>query len=109
MQCIRHVTELGWKSVGVLELTALPSVGPARWIPWVQAADVLLVEGNNKVSGAGGGGFIMLLSDPERRFAIVNALNANGGEASAVKLTFEGVEGWVVPDFDSSNRRARPM
>ncbi len=62
-----------------------------------------------KVSGAGGGGFIMLLSDPERRFAIVNALNANGGEASAVKLTFEGVEGWVVPDFDSSNRRARPM
>jgi D-glycero-alpha-D-manno-heptose-7-phosphate kinase len=60
-----------------------------------------------KVSGAGGGGFIMLLSDPERRFAVINALNANGGEASAVKLTFEGVEGWAVPDFESNARGGR--
>jgi dipeptidase E len=37
--------ELGWKSLGVLELTALPSIGKDRWIPWVQAADVLLVNG----------------------------------------------------------------
>lgn len=39
--------ELGWKSLGVLELTALPSVGEARWVPWVRAADVLLVEGGD--------------------------------------------------------------
>lgn len=51
-----------------------------------------------KVSGAGGGGFIMLLADPERRFSIIQALNAAGGEAGAVKLTFEGVEGWAVPE-----------
>ena len=38
---------LGWKSVGVLELTALPSVGKERWVPWVQAADVLLVNGGD--------------------------------------------------------------
>ncbi len=37
--------DLGWKSVGVLELTALPSVGEQRWIPWVREADVLLVAG----------------------------------------------------------------
>ena len=36
---------MGWKSVGVLELTALPSIGRERWIPWVQEADVLLVDG----------------------------------------------------------------
>lgn len=42
-------TELGWKSVGVLELTALPSIGPERWMPWVQAADVLLVDGGEAV------------------------------------------------------------
>jgi dipeptidase E len=41
------MTELGWKSVGVLELTALPSIGPARWIPWVREADVLLVDGGD--------------------------------------------------------------
>ena len=41
------MTELGWKSVGVLELTALPSIGEPRWIPWVRAADVLLVNGGD--------------------------------------------------------------
>ncbi|MEP6502881.1 MAG: Type 1 glutamine amidotransferase-like domain-containing protein [Betaproteobacteria bacterium] len=41
--------ELGWKSLGVLELTALPSVGRARWEPWVRQADVLLVNGGDAV------------------------------------------------------------
>jgi len=39
--------ELGWKSIGVLELTALPSVGKERWVPWVRDADVLLVNGGD--------------------------------------------------------------
>ena len=39
--------ELGWKSVGVLELTALPSIDPQRWVPWVRDADVLLVDGGD--------------------------------------------------------------
>lgn len=37
--------DLGWKTVGVLELTALPSIGEDRWMPWVREADVLLVDG----------------------------------------------------------------
>jgi len=41
------MTELGWKSVGVLELTALPSIGQDRWEPWVRQADVLLVNGGD--------------------------------------------------------------
>jgi dipeptidase E len=36
-----------WASVGVLELTALPSIGKERWVPWVQEADVLLVDGGD--------------------------------------------------------------
>ncbi len=39
--------ELGWKSVGVLELTALPSIDEERWVSWVRAADVLLVNGGD--------------------------------------------------------------
>lgn len=39
--------ELGWQSVGVLELTALPSIDKARWLAWVQQADVLLVDGGD--------------------------------------------------------------
>ena len=34
---------LGWKSLGVLELTALPSIADEAWIPTVQEADALLV------------------------------------------------------------------
>ena len=39
--------DLGWKSVGVLELTALSSIGEERWVPWVREADVLLVDGGD--------------------------------------------------------------
>jgi dipeptidase E len=41
--------ELGWGSLGVLELTALPSIDEERWIPWVREADVLLVNGGDAV------------------------------------------------------------
>jgi dipeptidase E len=39
--------ELGWKSLGVLELTALPSIDKDRWVPLVQETDVLLVAGGD--------------------------------------------------------------
>ena len=41
--------ELGWKSIGVLELTALPSLDRERWVSWVQETDVLLVNGGDPV------------------------------------------------------------
>lgn len=43
----KEVTGLGWASLGVLELTALPTVGTERWVPWVREADVLLVDGGD--------------------------------------------------------------
>jgi len=39
--------ELGWKSVGVLELTALPGIDAERWIPLVRRTDVLLAAGGD--------------------------------------------------------------
>ena len=41
----RNFTGLGWASLGVLELTALPTIGAERWVPWVRETDVLLVDG----------------------------------------------------------------
>ncbi len=38
---------LGWKSLGLLELTALPSIDKERWVPLVQETDALLVEGGD--------------------------------------------------------------
>ncbi len=39
------MTGLGWRSVGIVELTALPTIEEERWVPWVRDADVLLVDG----------------------------------------------------------------
>lgn len=41
------MVELGWKSVGVLELPALPSIDQERWVQWVRETDVLLVNGGD--------------------------------------------------------------
>jgi len=38
---------LGWKSLGVLELTALPSLDEERWVPLLRETDVLLVDGGD--------------------------------------------------------------
>ncbi|MGY4976262.1 Type 1 glutamine amidotransferase-like domain-containing protein [Streptomyces sp. 900105755] len=41
------MTGLGWRSVGVLELTALPGIDRERWVSWVRDADALLVNGGD--------------------------------------------------------------
>ena len=41
------LSELGWNSLGVLELTALPSMKEALWVPKVHEADALLVWGGD--------------------------------------------------------------
>lgn len=41
------LTELGWESVGVLELSALPSIDREVWAPTVAAVDALLFWGGD--------------------------------------------------------------
>src|SRR5207302_5807597 len=41
------MTSLPWKSIGLLELAALPSLGRDLWVPWVEQTDVLLVNGGD--------------------------------------------------------------
>jgi D-glycero-alpha-D-manno-heptose-7-phosphate kinase len=49
-----------------------------------------------KVSGAGGGGFMMFIVPPERRVGVIRALNAASGEAASIHLTARGAETWRV-------------
>jgi dipeptidase E len=44
---------LGWKSLGILELTALPSIEEAAWVPTVRDADALLIWGGDPLFLAG--------------------------------------------------------
>lgn len=41
------MTSMEWKTLGLLELSALPTIGADRWVPWVREADVLLVDGGD--------------------------------------------------------------
>jgi dipeptidase E len=42
-----NLCQLGWKSLGVLELTALPSIDKKAWVPAVEGTDALLVWGGD--------------------------------------------------------------
>jgi len=41
------MVNLGWRSMGVLELTALPSIDHEQWVPLVRETDVLLAAGGD--------------------------------------------------------------
>ncbi len=49
-----------------------------------------------KVSGAGGGGFMMFLCEPERRIGLVRALLAQGGSTLDFHFTQQGATSWRV-------------
>ena len=49
-----------------------------------------------KVSGAGGGGFMMFVTDPENRYRLVAAIQATGVDASPIHFTDVGAEAWTV-------------
>jgi dipeptidase E len=88
--------ELGWKSLGVLELTALPSIDEERWLPAVQETDVLLVSGGDvfylaywmRQSGLAG-------RLPSLREAVY--VGVSGGSMVTGPAIGEYFEGWKPP------------
>jgi dipeptidase E len=44
---VSPLCDLGWQSLGILELTALPSIEESAWVPTVRDADALLVWGGD--------------------------------------------------------------
>jgi D-glycero-alpha-D-manno-heptose-7-phosphate kinase len=57
-----------------------------------------------KVSGAGGGGFVMFFAPPENRLGVIRALAAAGAEAVPVKITDRGCETWRPPALTGGAR-----
>jgi D-glycero-alpha-D-manno-heptose-7-phosphate kinase len=49
-----------------------------------------------KISGAGGGGFMMLLVDPVRRMEVIRALSAGQGQIYSCHFTETGTQGWKI-------------
>ena len=69
--------------------------------PMIQAAfDVAFVAGATagKVSGAGGGGFIIFMTDPAKRRLVINALNGMPGQVVGFQFSEGGTHGWTIYD-----------
>jgi len=49
-----------------------------------------------KVSGAGGGGFMMFMVDPEKRINVVNELNKFNGQVIGFHFSEGGCHGWKI-------------
>jgi D-glycero-alpha-D-manno-heptose-7-phosphate kinase len=49
-----------------------------------------------KISGAGGGGFMMFLCDPSDRVALVRALAQQGGTVFESRFTYDGATSWRI-------------
>ena len=51
---------------------------------------------SGKVSGAGGGGFIMFMVYPEHKMSVMRALQALGGQVTRFHFTPNGTQSWRV-------------
>jgi D-glycero-alpha-D-manno-heptose-7-phosphate kinase len=83
--------DAGWSSK---KLTA-DNISSSRIDAVYAAAKAFGVLGG-KVSGAGGGGFMMFLVEPTRREALKQLLTGFGGVAQGCRLEERGAESWVA-------------
>ena len=84
--------DAGWLSK---KLTA-HNISSAKIDEVYEAAKAFGVLGG-KVSGAGGGGFMMFLVEPTRREGLKRLLTGFGGMAQGCRLEERGAESWVAP------------
>lgn len=49
-----------------------------------------------KISGAGGGGFMMIVCDPTKRYGLVEALKKTDGEVMLASFTEKGTQAWTL-------------
>ncbi len=72
--------------------------------PMIQHAfDVAIEAGaiSGKVSGAGGGGFMMFVVEPTRKKAVIEALSKLDGFVMPFQFTDGGAHGWKIYDTDN--------
>lgn len=83
--------EAGWQAK---KRMAHCITNPAIEAVYEQAKTAGMLAG--KISGAGGGGFMMLLVDPVRRMDVVRVLQQAGGQIYNCHFTEHGTQGWKI-------------
>jgi D-glycero-alpha-D-manno-heptose-7-phosphate kinase len=51
---------------------------------------------SGKISGAGGGGFIIFMVDPTKKIAVIKALKSEGGQVINFHFTKYGTQAWTL-------------
>jgi hypothetical protein len=46
-EIVKHYDKMGWKELGTLELTAMPTIEEEHWLPFLESSDAILVSGGN--------------------------------------------------------------
>jgi dipeptidase E len=95
--------ELGWKSLGVLELTALPSIKQEQWVPLVQEVNALLVYGGDVLylcSWMRQSGLADLLPELSRETVYVGV---SSGSMVVTPNFGEAYDGWFCREPPASN------
>ncbi len=93
---IRHMAEILNRSWAAKQRTA--DGVSSREIDALHATALAHGALAGKVSGAGGGGFVMFIVPPQRRVGLIDRLNQAGAVASAVHLTQDGAESWETTE-----------
>jgi D-glycero-alpha-D-manno-heptose-7-phosphate kinase len=78
---------------------AKKQTAPGISTPAIEALEAAARAGGaigTKVSGAGGGGFLMMVVPVERRHGLISALNEQGAQAYPVKFSERGAESWTL-------------
>lgn len=67
--------------------------------PQIEALYRFVMENGGKaakISGAGGGGFMMIVCDPTRRYGLFQKLKELGGQVFSVSFTERGTQAWTL-------------
>jgi len=85
--CLRRGWEAKKKTSSIISNTEIEKI-----------YDYVMVHGGKaaKISGAGGGGFMMIVCDPVRRFEVIEALKAMPGLAITPGFTKNGTQAWTL-------------
>ncbi len=91
MPAVARLLERSW----LAKKRTAPGISNAR----IEALEAMAREAGAigaKVSGAGGGGFMMFVVPTERRYRLISTLNEQGAAAYPVKFTDAGSETWTL-------------
>lgn len=86
-ECLRNGWEAKKKTASVVSNSRIE-----------ESYDLIMENGGvaAKVSGAGGGGFMMIYCNPIKRTNLINILNQTEGQVVEVQFTDNGTEGWIL-------------